>query len=292
MINLALSWQEAAVAAAGLLAGAAAGRLAGRPRLARVATVARETGLLLGLFALWQFAGGLAARSPGPALARAQWIWHAERVLRLPSEAAVQRAFLPHPLLIQLCNLYYASLHFVVLVGCLGWLFIRHRGHYPRVRTTVVVYTGCCLLIQFIGVAPPRLLPGDGLVDTALRYGQSVYSAAAGISPDQLSAMPSVHVGWALLVALTVIGVLRSRWRWLALAYPALTTLVVVVTANHFWLDGAVAVLLLAAVLSGQRALRALGIHIRPRPRESWEQREQGSSHDPTSPPVLLPRDL
>jgi MFS superfamily sulfate permease-like transporter len=69
--------------------------------------------------------------------------------------------------------------------------------------------------------------------------------------------MPSVHIGWALLVALVVVQVSRSRWRWLALGYPALTLLAVVVTANHFWLDGIAAALLLALALLVQRAGRA-----------------------------------
>jgi len=49
----------------------------------------------------------------------------------------------------------------------------------------------------------------------------------------------------------------RSRWRWLALAYPAATLLAVVVTANHFWLDGIAAAALLAIALLVQRAGRA-----------------------------------
>jgi MFS superfamily sulfate permease-like transporter len=104
------------------------------------------------------------------------------------------------------------------------------------------------------------MLSGDGMVDTAVRYGQSVYGSVAGFNADQLSAMPSVHVGWALLVALVVVQVSKSRWRWLALAYPALTVLAVTVTANHYWLDGIVAALLLGLVLLVQRAGRvALG---------------------------------
>ncbi|MGH3125514.1 MAG: phosphatase PAP2 family protein, partial [Streptosporangiaceae bacterium] len=71
-----------------------------------------------------------------------------------------------------------------------------------------------------------------------------------------LSAMPSVHVGWSLLVALVVVQVSRSRWRWLALGYPVFTLLAVVVTANHFWLDGIAAAALLALALAVQRAGR------------------------------------
>ena len=51
---------------------------------------------------------------------------------------------------------------------------------------------------------------------------------------------------------------LKHRWRWLAAAYPVLTLLVVVVTANHFWLDGIAAGLLVALVLVVQRAARGL----------------------------------
>ena len=97
-----------------------------------------------------------------------------------------------------------------------------------------------------------------GMVDTAVRYGQSVYSWGCGFDADEFSAMPSVHVGWALIVAIAVITVSRSRWRWLAAAYPVVTMLIVVVTANHFWLDGIVAALLVVLVLVVQRMAAGL----------------------------------
>ncbi len=240
-----------------LFTAAALSRVARRPWLAPVAAVTAEAGTLLGLFALWQYAGSFSVMSPGGALPRARWIWHAERIMHLPSEAAIQRPFLPHPLLVQAFNIYYLSLHFGLLVACLIWLFARHREHYRPIRTTVVLFTGASLLIQFMPVAPPRMLPGDHMVDTGVRYGESVYGSVAGFNPDQLSAMPSVHVGWALIVAVAVITVYHSRWRWLALGYPALTTLIVIVTANHFWLDAAAAVVLVVLVLLVQRAARA-----------------------------------
>src|SRR5882757_11417870 len=225
----------------------------GPRRLTLAAGIAQEAAILLALFALWQLAGSFSLVGPDGALARAQWIWHAERVVHMPSETEIQRAFLGHPLLVQALNLYYASLHFVVLISCLVWVYARHRRHYPQVRITLVLFTAGALLIQFLPVAPPRMLPGDGMVDTAARYGQSVYGSVAGFNADQLSAMPSVHVGWALLVALVVVQVSQSRWRWFALAYPAGTVLAVTVTANHFWLDGMAAALLLVLVLLVQR---------------------------------------
>ncbi len=254
MPHLELSWAQAAVLAAALAAVAVVLVRTRRARLAATGRFVGEAALLVGLFGLWQYAGSFSVLPSSGALPRAQWLWHAERWLHLPNEAAVQRVFLPHPLLLQFFNLYYAVLHFPVLIGGLAWVFIWHRGHYRQVRTTVVLFTAAALIIQFVPVAPPRLLTGSGLVDTAVLYGQSVY----GSGFDQLSAMPSVHVGWAIVVAVAVITASRRRWRWLAVLYPALTTLVVVVTANHYWLDGIVAGLLVAAALAVQKAGRSV----------------------------------
>ena len=249
-----LSWQDAIVIA-GCLA-VAAGVI--RSRRGRWPGVITEAGLLFGLYALWQFAGSFTVMSSAGAVSRARWLWHAERILHLPSETSVQRLFLPYPVLIQAFNLYYDTLHFALLGVCLVWLYVRHRDVYPAIRNTVALFTGASLLIQLIPVAPPRLLPGTGLVDTAVRYGQSVYSWHGGFNADEFSAMPSVHVGWALIVAVAVITASCSRWRWLAAGYPMLTLLVVVVTANHFWLDGIVAGLLVALVLTVLRLIRTV----------------------------------
>jgi hypothetical protein len=260
-----LPWQYAMAAACGLVIVAAVirGRLAARSARhgeswALWGGVAWESALLFGLYGLWQFAGSFTLMGTSGALPRARWLWHAERALDLPSETAVQRLVLGHPLLVQACNLYYDVLHFPMLGACLIWLYARHRASYPRIRTTVALFTGVSLLIQLIPVAPPRLLSSTGMVDTAVQYGQSVYSWGGGFDADEFSAMPSVHVGWALIVAIAVITVSRSRWRWLAAAYPVLTLLVVVVTANHFWLDGIAAGILVALVLVVQQASRGL----------------------------------
>ena len=74
--------------------------------------------------------------------------------------------------------------------------------------------------------------------------------------------MPSVHVGWALIVAIAAITASRSRWRWLAVLYPAVTTLVVAATANHFWLDGIAAAVLVVAVMGVQRVARMARVRL------------------------------
>ncbi|MDR2984359.1 MAG: phosphatase PAP2 family protein [Nocardiopsaceae bacterium] len=252
-VSAGLMYRGQAVARSG---GEAAAQKAGR--LTSAGRFTRETALVLALFALWQFAGSHAFMGPGGALGRGRWLWHAERVMDWPSEAWLQHLILPYPYLVQAFNLYYDILHFPVLIACLIWLFIWHRERYGSFRITLVAFTGICLLIQFVPVAPPRLLTGIGMIDTAAKYGQSVYSSTAAFQADELSAMPSVHVGWAILVAVAVITVARSRWRWLMLLYPVLTSIAVVVTANHYWLDGAVAGIILAVVLVAQVVVRRL----------------------------------
>ena len=166
----------------------------------------------------------------------------------------------------QAANLFYAVAHFTVMGLLLAWLFVRHRDRYPEFRSVLVVVTAASLVIQFRAVAPPRLLPGAGFVDTAARYGQSVYGSLSSdevrtllgvdFSADQLSAMPSVHVAWALLVALAVQRVSTSRYRALIWLHPLVTTWVIVVTANHYLADGIVAAALLGAsvlVVAGAR---------------------------------------
>jgi PAP2 superfamily protein len=207
----------------------------------------REAAVVLLLFALWQLAGALALTRVAGAFDRARAILGVERFLHLPSEAWVQGLVLSHPSFVHWLNAFYLYVHINSIVIFLVWLFVRHRDRYPWARDTLVLLTAACLLVQLAPVAPPRFLPG--FVDTATVYGQSVYGPFGSGMADQLSAMPSVHVGWAALVAVVVVAVARSPWRWLVVAHPVLTMLAVVATANHFWLDGVVAALLLATVL-------------------------------------------
>jgi len=255
-----LTWQTAAAGAAFLLVvGWVPVRLVTTGRLMRVGPVVRESGVILALYALWQYAGGLSLGHTGDAIARGEWIWRTEREWHLPSEAWLQNGIVHQSVLVQACNIYYATMHFGVLITMLIWLFLRHRTAYARVRMTIILTTTACLLVGLVPVAPPRLVH-VGMVDTAVAYGQSVYTVGT-IGTDQYAAMPSVHVAWAALVPVAVITASRSRWRWLILLHFVATVYVVVVTANHYFADGIVAIALLGLALGAQwLAPRVLGL--------------------------------
>lgn len=266
-----LPWEDAAYAAVGAVAATrlltrAVGRAA-----RRAAAWTRELSVMFGLYALWQLAGGLSLGRAQGAVRAGRSVYRVEHWLRWPSERSVQRLFLSDHGLLHALNLYYVVLHIVVTGVCLVWVFARHRDRYPVVRNTLALATAASLLVALVPVAPPRLVPGLGVVDVGRIVGPTVYPATAQPGLDQLSAMPSVHVAWALIVAAAVIYVLRSRWRWLAALYPVFTTAVVVITGNHYFADGAVSAVIV--FLSGLVSLRFTTV---PRP--------------PSSPPDPTPR--
>jgi hypothetical protein len=217
-----------------------------RPKTAFAALAGWEIAIVIGLYGFWQLAGSLSTVDLSRGVERGQHLWNLERDLHLPSEKSIQAFFLPHEWFIKFLNLYYVLAHYNVLLIMLAWLFWRHRVRYREARTTIGLATFACLAVQLIPVAPPRLIPGHGIVDTAIRYGQSVYGPVGQGFSDQYSAMPSVHIAWSSAVAFFVWRSTKSRWRILGPAHALLTWTVVLVTGNHYWLDGFVAIAILA----------------------------------------------
>lgn len=258
MTNLNLSGPQAAALALALAAAGTGLYAVGArvPAARRVAPYLFESAVIGALYAAWQWLAGLGHSRLGIAVTRGRDLLRWEHDVHLPAERTVQQFLLPHHWLVQAANLYYAVAHFTGMGLLLVWLFVRHRDRYPWVRNVLVLVTAACLAVQVVAVAPPRLLPGAGFVDTAAHYGQSVYGPLTSddvrtllgvdFGADQLSAMPSVHVAWALLVAVAVQTASRLRWRALVWLHPAVTVFVIVATANHYWADGIVAAVLLA----------------------------------------------
>lgn len=237
-----------------------------RPALA---AVVREAGLVALLYALWIFAARLSVLGIDDAISRAEWIVGFQESLFLPSELTLQNWVRQSSFWTQAANLYYAGVHVPIMGVLLIWLFARHRDAYPAWRNTLALTTGASLLLQLIPVAPPRLTPSTGLVDTGLEYGQSLYAALGYDDAGQFQAMPSIHVAWAALIGWAVWRVSKSRWRWVGPAHLAITVLVVTVTGHHFWLDGIVACIVLVVA-------RPLGVAI-----AGWSDRDTVEPEEP-----------
>jgi hypothetical protein len=245
MPQLRPGWPLSLGTAAGLLVLFLACTLLGRRRprawTAAVTAFSREFTVIMLLLAVWQYVGAYVHSHVAGAMERGHRISEWQAAWHLPSELSVQRLMLQVPHLSDAADLYYAYAHLNGTAVFVVWLWWRHRTAYPRARFVIVASTLACLLVQSVPVAPPRLLPELGFVDTALLDGRSVYGEFGSGMANQLAAMPSVHVCWAVIVGWYVWWCAGPRWRWVGPAHTVLTVLVVVATANHWWLDGLVA---------------------------------------------------
>ncbi|MET8689660.1 phosphatase PAP2 family protein [Streptomyces sp. NPDC004732] len=175
------------------------------------------------------------------ALSNADWIWRVESDLGVAFEKSVNHAVDSVTWLIVGMNYYYATLHFIVTLGVLVWLFRKHPGRYAATRLVLFATTAVALLgYYFYPLAPPRLMNGTHFIDTVVVH-QTWGSMASGDlknMSNQYAAMPSMHIGWSLWCGLTIFALASAPWaKILGLLYPVATLVVIVATANHFWLD-------------------------------------------------------
>ncbi|AEV83922.1 hypothetical protein ACWT_2519 [Actinoplanes sp. SE50] len=225
--------------------------VAAPPRAARSQWISalRELGLVAVLFTIYKIGRIAATGHVVEAYDNARRVWDLERWMHLPGELSLQHRLLSWHWLVETANCYYAYVHFPATVACLIWLYVRRPAHYRWTRNVLALLTGAALVVHFgFPLAPPRMLTATGMLDLGRIYGPAVYGAP---EHDQLSnqyaAMPSLHVGWAVVVAVALIAATGSRWRGLWLLHPMITLLVVVGTGNHYWLDAVAALALLAA---------------------------------------------
>jgi hypothetical protein len=227
-----------------------------RPRLAsRLSGLLREALLLSALFGLYRLGRELALRRRGSAMGHARLVQHLEEALHLPSEAALQ-SHVTSGELFRAFDIYYVSVHFPLMLGFLlcGVLF-RRRSDYRWARNLLVVQTALALLIHIaFPLAPPRMFPHWGFIDTMTRFGPSAYERGASVA-NQFAAMPSLHVGWAFLIAYVVTRTGPRLLGLLAWCHVGVTIAVVVLTANHWWMDAVAgtALLWVATLVAGTR---------------------------------------
>ncbi|MEV4739735.1 bifunctional glycosyltransferase 87/phosphatase PAP2 family protein [Streptomyces sp. NPDC049555] len=158
---------------------------------------------------------------------------------------------------------YYGTFHFLVPMCLLGYLYWRRPATYRWARTALALATLLALAgFWLYPLAPPRLMPGLGFVDTA-NGPQDLSNPDFGALTDlsnQYAAMPSLHIGWSLWCGVVIAVVTRRRWlRWAGMLYPLLTSSVVVGTANHYVLDAAGGALVVACGFALQYALTGPG---------------------------------
>jgi hypothetical protein len=198
-------------------------------------------------YEVYSFVRNLHHSTPAEARANALDIIRWERALGMFHEQAVQAWADGWHAGIVAANYFYGSLHFIVTVGVMIFLYRKWTDDYPLWRNTLAIGTALALIgFAFFPLAPPRMFDGStfhmnlGFIDT-LAKDPAFWSFNEGAMKkisNQFAAMPSVHCAWAGWCACALVPRLRHGWaKALAILYPVCTVTVIVVTANHWFLD-------------------------------------------------------
>lgn len=194
--------------------------------------------VLVGCAILFYFAvRGATEGAESAAVENGQQILDLEERVGLAWEDQAQSIVTDSRLRTTLSNWAYIWLHWPVIIATLFWLHARHRVGYLLLRNAMFI-SGAIGLIIFVRfpVAPPRLLPG--FTDTVTEYSTSYRLLQPPSLVNKYAAMPSLHVGWNLLVGYALFRASPNRLvKFFAVAGPAAMTVAVVTTANHYVVD-------------------------------------------------------
>jgi membrane-associated phospholipid phosphatase len=208
-----------------------------------------------GIYFLYNWLREQATGTSADAYRNALQIIDAEKFLGLYHEYSIQQAFLGLDWFMSFWNIWYGTIHFVMPLVVLVWLYRKAPARYVHWRNTILVMLGVSV-VTFMAypLMPPRLMPPRyGFVDTAaeffnfgpqvrVRLGPDGQPTAAAIEEygNLFAAMPSLHVGWSTWSTLAVWPLLRRTWAKVLWAlYPVSILFCIVVTANHWIIDAA-----------------------------------------------------
>jgi hypothetical protein len=150
---------------------------------------------------------------------------------------------------------FYAVGMWLGLIAIAVFTFMKHRSLYIDLRRTFVLsMIFGAIVFALYPLAPPRFMPGLGIVDTVTLLGlDPAPQGDSTISYNRFAAMPSLHYAWALLV---MIGAFRVGGKWFKIGgfvYQALMFIAIIATGNHYVLDALAGAMLLIIAIYANR---------------------------------------
>jgi hypothetical protein len=202
----------------------------------------RQLLLFAGAYYIYRIVRGLVDGEVATAFSHARWIINLERGLHVFFEPSVQSWTMGKGWLIHAADFTYVNAHFVITTAFLIWLYFRRNEAFYFVRNMFMIAMGLALVLYIVfPTAPPRFLPEWGFTDTVSDFFGQGASHGASVLYNPYAAMPSMHVAFALMIGVTGVRLVKLRvGRAFWAIYPFFIAFVVIVTANHFWLDAAV----------------------------------------------------
>ena len=226
----------------------------------------RQLALFAGAYYLYRIVRGIVDVQAALAFENARNLVDAERALGLFFEPGLQAWAESTNWIVTASSWMYVNSHFVITTTFLIWLYIARNHAFYFVRNMFMVAMGLALVgYMAYPTAPPRFLPEWGFSDSVANFVGENAEQSANVLYNPFAAVPSMHVAFALMIAVPAIMLVKRRVAKLLWAiYPLVVTFVVMVTANHFWLDAA-----LGALVAAMSAYAAYAAFARARP-EAW----------------------
>jgi hypothetical protein len=216
---------------------------------------ARQLSLFVVAELCYEAVRGVADGQRMTAIANGEHVISFEKSIHSFFEPNLQAFFLGHRWVIDFANFMYMNSHFVVTTAFLVWLYLFRNQHFYFVRNMFMVAMGLAVVgYALLPTAPPRMF--DDFTDTITQFAQVNHdSGLVKLFINPYAAIPSMHVAFSSMIGVT--GALLARHtvtRIFWCAYPVVVFWVVIVTANHFWVDGAIGLLVaaLAAITARQ----------------------------------------
>jgi uncharacterized membrane protein YkvA (DUF1232 family) len=228
-----------------------------------------EALVILWLLVFYDAINNLSTLRLPSALAHGRSILRLENTLHLNPELALNAWANLHRVLALPMADFYDTAHFVVTLGLVALLWWRYPNLYRPLRNTLVLINVIGFVVFWLyPLAPPRMLAGSGFIDVvAVTHAIGSWQVGALASQaNELAAMPSLHVAWACWSSLAVWRILDGRrWRAVVAVYPVMTAVIVMATANHYFLDclAGVLTILVAYGLAQLMTLAGKGIRAR-----------------------------
>lgn len=199
----------------------------------------KELSIFLFFIIFYKVSRFIAIGDASTAFENAKKLIQFEKSLNIFTEPIVQSFFLSEINLIKFLNTFYMYVHIPATVAFFVWLFKKHNHKYYFVRNGFIAANLIAVFFYILyPCAPPRMLPEYGFTDTLLQVsGVNLYSGLFSNLFNQYAAVPSMHFGNAFFIALFVILYAKNPYKWLIILYPLLVLLVIVITANHFYVD-------------------------------------------------------
>ena len=224
---------------------------------------AREATLCIAGYVIYSLLRGVVAGDQATASAHAHQIIHLEQALHLFREAAWQQWALGVPGMARFWNGVYLWMHTPLVIFTLVYLYVRHRPTYVVIRNVFFVSAAIGLLCYALyPTAPPRLMPDYGFTDTLARMTRDAPDVRPGAFVNAYAAVPSLHCGWAFMIALAFWWTAR-HWVVRALAVIEVVGMIAAVlfTANHYFFDAAAGIAVVLIALGIVRAAQQWGVN-------------------------------